>query len=211
MKLDPILIQGISFVFGVLSSLVASWMIVQHRRAPLRLRFRSVMKLIVSLASRIRQSGYVPDHIVAIDRNSGVVGSILSGMLGPRAIISVTLSHARDNNGARKTIIDETSKAALRLLKGERILLLICCNGTGTSLAIVSKYLDSLGADSPRETRTAALYTTSSPLLVPNFYGIIVDDDAKISMNVIVSRLPWMTKEWTHALGTERLHRREAE
>lgn len=196
-----------SFVVGILSSLVATWLIFLREKARLRVRFRTIVSLVVKVAKQLELDNFDPQYIVTVDRNSGVVGSILAGHIGLRAVVSVACEHHRLPDGSRETHLDDVSARTLRLLRGARVLVLICCNDTGTSLNCVVSHLRHLGANAPADIRTAAIYTTVSPGIVPTYKGLVVGRDSRKPMNQIVSQLPWMTSGWQHVLGTERLAR----
>lgn len=149
----------------------------------------------------------MPDYIVTIDRNSGVVGSILAGHIGLRSVVSVTTINRRMPDGSREIHFDPVSAASLSLLSGSRALVLICCNDTGTSLGFVVNHLRGLGEAGPLEIKTAALYTSYSPAIMPTYYGVMVGRDISRGMNYVISRLPWMTSRWVHVMGDERLKR----
>lgn len=198
----------LSFLVGIVSSLAATWLIFLREKARLRVRFRTILSLIVKIAKQLELDNYKPDYIVTVDRNSGVVGSILAGHVGLRAVVSVACVHHRLSDGSRETHLDEVSSRTLQLLGGSRILVLICCNDSGTSLNCVVNYLRHLGQSAPVEIRTAAIYTTISPVIVPTYKGLIVGRDSHKPMTQIVSQLPWMTDGWQHILGLERLARK---
>lgn len=197
-----------SFAIGILSSLAATWLLLLRDKARLRVRFRTVLALIVKVVRQLELDNYSPDYVVTIDRNSGVVGSILAGHIGLRSVVSVACEHHRLPDGTRETRLDDVSSRTLSLLRGARVLVIICCNDSGTSLSCVVDYLRNLGQDCPAEVRTAAIYTTVSPAMMPRYKGLIVGRDTKKPMNQIVSQLPWMTPGWQHILGSERLAKR---
>jgi hypothetical protein len=72
----------LSFVVGVLSSLVATFIAFLRGKARFRLRLRAIVALIVNVAKQLELDNFSPQYIVTIDRNSGVVGSILAGHIG---------------------------------------------------------------------------------------------------------------------------------
>lgn len=197
----------ISFAVGVFSSIAASWIFLMRDRARLRLRFRAVLSLITDLAEQIERDGFKPDYIVTIDRNSGIVGSIFAGYIGLRAVVSIAAVHRRLPDGSRETRLDTVSTQTLPLLAGSKVLVLICCNDSGTSLNRVVSALQDLGKDAPAELRTAALYTTISPAIFPNYKAVVVGRDTRRSMNQIISHLPWMGHGWQHMLAAERIPR----
>ena len=194
----------ISFVIGILSSLAATWIIFLRGKARLRLRFRTIVALIVKMAKQLELDNFSPQYIVTVDRNSGIVGSILAGHTGLRSVVSVACTHRRLPDGSRETGIDEVSARTLPLLRGSKVLVLICCNDSGTSLNCVVNYMRSLGVDKPAEIRTAAIYSSISPIIAPTYRCVIVGRDTRKPMNQIMSQ-PWMTKGWQYVLGKERL------
>jgi len=194
-----------SFVIGIMSSLAATCIVFLRGKARLRLRFRTIVALIVRMARQLELDNYVPQYIVTIDRHSGVVGSILAGHVGLRAVVSVACQHRRLPDGARETRLDDVSARTLSLLRGSRVLVLICCNDSGTSLSCVVNHLRNLGENAPIEVRTAAIYTSVSPVIVPKYKGVVVGRDTNKPMNKIISQLPWATEGWRHILGKERL------
>jgi hypoxanthine phosphoribosyltransferase len=195
----------VGFLVGILSSLAATWIVFLRGKARLRLRFGNVVSVIVKVARQLELDNFSPQYIVTVDRNSGVVGSILAGYIGLRAVVSVACEHRRLPDGSRETRLDDVSSQTLPLLRGSRLLVLICCNDSGTSLNCVVDYLRALGKDAPAEIRTAAIYTSVSPIIVPTYKGVIVGRDIRKPMSQIISKLPWMTKEWRHVLAKERL------
>ena len=123
--------------------------------------------------------------------NSGIVGSIFAGYIGLRAVVSIAAVHRRLPDGSRETRLDTVQPSMLPLLAGSKVLVLICCNDSGTSLNRVVSALQDLGKDAPAELRTAALYTTISPAIFPNYRAVVVGRDTRRSMNQIISHLPW--------------------
>jgi hypoxanthine phosphoribosyltransferase len=197
------IVEGL--LLGIVSSLAAAWIIYLRGRARLRLRFRNILSFIAKVVKQVELDNFSPQYIVTVDRNSGVVGSILAGHIGLRAVVSVACEHHRLTDGTRDTRLDDVSKRTLSLLRGSRLLVLICCNDSGTSLKTVVDYLQSLGHD-PEKIRTAAIYTSVSPSIVPRYSAVTVGLDTHKSMNQIISKLPWMTAGWHHVLGKERLN-----
>lgn len=183
---------------------MATWLALARQRARVRLRFRSVLALILRLVDQLERDVFRPDYIVTIDRNSGVVGSILAGHVGLRAVVSVATMNRRLPDGTRGIALDPASAQVLNALQGKRLLVLICCNDSGTSLSYVVHEVQKLNPP-PSEVRTAALYSSPSPIMVPQYCGIVLGNDSRMSMSKVISRLPWMTRRWNHVLSSERL------
>lgn len=129
------------FFVGILSSLVATLIVFLRGKARFRLRFRAIVALIVNVTKQLELDNFSPQYIVTIDRNSGVVGSILAGHIGLRAVVSVACEHRRLPDGSRATCLDDVSSQMMPLLRGSRVLVLICCNDSGISLSTVVNYL----------------------------------------------------------------------
>lgn len=193
----------ISFFVGVASSLAAAGLIFLRARARYRLRFPAVMRLIENLAERIRKDNYHFDYIVTVGRSGGVAGSILAGEFGLIAPVAITPVKTRLPDGDRTIELDPASRAALQGLAGRRLLVFICCNDTGVSLKYV---LDELLALSPPplEVRTAALYTSPSPLVMPRYTGVVLEKESSQSMSEILAGLPWVNERWLQPFGAER-------
>jgi hypoxanthine phosphoribosyltransferase len=195
---------ALSFLVGVLASVAAAYLVILRQRTRFRLGFRSIMANIGVLLSRMEAENYTPDLIVTIDRNSGVVGSIVAGHIGLTSVVSLATQNSRGSDGTRTIQLDPAFEPALAGLAGRNVLVLICCNDSGVSLEYIVTRLRT-SATPPAEVRTAALYTSVSPALKPKYFAVEVGQDTKVSMNQIVSRLPWMTNGWKHVFGNERL------
>lgn len=176
----------ISFLVGVLSSLFAAWLLVLRQRARFRLRFQPVLHLIEALGDSIAKDGYRFDYLLAIGRNSGVAGSIIAGRFGLDAVVSASTSKARLKDGTRTIELDPISTAILSELAGKRILVFICCNDSGASLAYVVSKLTALPTP-PAEIRTAALYTAPSPSFMPQYRSVILGRDSQQSMTKVLT------------------------
>lgn len=193
-----------SVLIGVISSILAALLLkYMIDLVNKRMSFNRIMREIEHLNDLIVKDGYSPDLIVAIDRNSSVVGSILSGFFGLKTIISIATVNTREADGSRRIEISTEHLPNTDLMVNKKILLLICCNDSGTSLGTVFEYFSSLPTP-PKEIRTAALFTTVSPQFRPRYYSVEVGEDVKLPMNKIISRMPWMKRGWKHVFGQER-------
>lgn len=193
----------LSFAVGVLSSLCATWLLFLRRRSRYRLHFRSVLTQIEDLVSEIKQDGFTFDHILALGRNSGVVGSIIAGVTGLSAATSISLIKSRNADGSRSICLAPIDELMLPGLADKAVLVLICCNDSGATLEYVVKRLNSLERQ-PKSLRTAALYTSPSPVFKPTYIGVVVGDDTKKTMSEILVGLPWVSPSWIHPFGRER-------
>jgi len=194
----------VNILIGVASSIIAALILIYAIEIyKSRVTFGTVMKNVVKLHKLIVGDGFVPDLIVAIDRNSSVVGAMLSGYFGLKAIISIATINTREPDGSRKINISPDHLPQAEVISKRKLLILICCNDSGTSLATVYDYFASI-IEAPGEIRTAALYTTISPRLKPQYFSVEVGEDIKVPMNKIISRMPWMYPGWNHVFGKER-------
>lgn len=193
----------LSFLVGVLSSLAATGLLILRQRAKYRMGFRSITRLIENLGDDIDRSGFRFDRIVAIGRNSGVVGSILAGQVGLDAIVSVNTTKERSVDGERTISIDEASRRSLDCVCGKKVLVLICCNDSGATLAYVVRVLKESNSP-PLEIRTASIYTSPSPAYKAQYNAVVLERDSSKTMSTILERLPWVSPKWRHPLPGER-------
>src|SRR4051794_11839424 len=96
----------LSFVIGVIASLVASWVVVSRERAHSRTSFGSILRQIIKLSEQLKIDEFHPDIIMTIDRSGAVVGAILAGYLGQRSIVAVTTVNHRRADGSRSIELD---------------------------------------------------------------------------------------------------------
>lgn len=193
----------LSFAVGVLSSLAAAGLLYLRQRAKYRMGFRSIMRLVESLGDQIDRDGFRYERIVAIGRNSGVVGSILAGYVGLDAIVSINTSKGRSQDGERSIVVDAVSLQSLLHLSGKKVLVLICCNDSGATLAHVVRVLKECNSP-PQEIRTASIYTSPSPAFKAQYNAVVLERDSARTMSKVLESLPWVNKKWHHPLAGER-------
>lgn len=203
--MDPFVIAGLiaSFMVGTLSSIFATWLILIRKKTRFRLHFNSVVALVSDLADAIAKDGYDYDHVLALGRNSGVVGSILAGMVGLDAVVSISMLKRRLADGNRTIELDDAGENVLPTMCGKKVLVLLCCNDSGASLQYIVRRLEALDPN-PSEIRTAALYTAPSPVFKPTYSAVTVGNDTKKTMTDILHGLPWASKRWIHPFEKER-------
>lgn len=194
-----------SFLIGILSSLAAA-LILRYALDKLNLLFpfRRVLRDIKLLYREIASSGFKPDYIVTVDRNGTIIGAILAGFFGFETVISIATINERLQDGSRSTIISQAHLPRPEILQGKKLLIVICFNDTGTSLETVYRCFSS-APYKVEELRLAALYTSVSPKLKPKYFALEVGRDLKTSVNSIIYKMPWMSREWRHVLASERL------
>jgi hypoxanthine phosphoribosyltransferase len=117
------------------------------------------------LASRIAESGFDPEVVVAIARGGLLVGGALAYALGVKSCGSI--------NVELYTGVDETLPEPLLLpphldgesLAGRRVLLADDVSQSGLTLRLAVDIIRRMGAD----VRTACFYTKPQTVLVPDF------------------------------------------
>jgi len=128
--------------------------------------WNTVHDLARTLASKIAESGYRPDIIVAIGRGGWVPGRLLSDFLGQMDLTSFKIEHYQAARQLKRARVRYPLTADLR---GRRVLLVDDVADSGETFAVALKHMDSRGA--PAELRTAVLhYKTVSPY-VPDYYA----------------------------------------
>ena len=195
----------LSLFVGMLSSILAALLLqALASRLNLLFPFRRILGDVRKLYHLIRYDRFDPEFIITVDRNSTIVGSILAGFFGFQTVIAIATVNTRLPDGTRQISISNAHLPLPELLDGKKILLLICFNDTGTSLETVYHCL----SNSPfkiAEIRIAALYTSVSPKIKPRYSVLQIGKDVNTSFNRIIYKMPWMSKEWRHVLGEERL------
>ena len=196
--------QSIAFVIGILASIVASaayttWV----RRSESNFSFKQIVGFVLDLVNSLESDEYKPDLVVAIDRNSSIVGGIIAGHLGLRTIVTAATENRRMKDGSRSAKVVDGFLPNQNFLSHKRILLFICFNDSGTSLETVYHHLE---ANSPPSTeiRTAALFTSASPKMLPKYYVKKVGVNLKTPINQMMPKMPWVTKSWKHVFAKER-------
>jgi hypoxanthine phosphoribosyltransferase len=203
--MNDVLSNVVAFAVGVLASIGAALILrFGVERVSLRFSFRRLLRDIHKLHGRIEGDGFAPDRIVTIDRNGTIVGGMLAGLVGFDTVLAIGTATERLASGERVTIVPSEHLPRPEAVNGKKLLILICFNDTGTSLESVYKALSS-PPFAPAEVRLAALYTSVSPKLRPKYFAYEVGRDLKTSINLIVYKMPWMSRDWRHILASERL------
>ena len=127
----------------------------------------------------------------------------MAGITGLSAATTVSLIKERRVDGSRSIAFAEIDELMLPGLAGKNVLVLICCNDSGATLAYAIERLNGL-SPRPLAIRTAALYSAPSPLFKPNYVSAIVGKDTTKTMSQILAGLPWVSGSWVHPFGKER-------
>jgi len=193
-----------SFVIGVLSGL-AAWAlsVALLNWWEVRFTFKRVQKIIDDLASKLISDGFNPDYVIAIDRNSTILGTLLAGQLGVKTVVSVATENKRQADGSRAISVGEGYLGDLSMLRGKKVLVFIGFNNSGTSLETVyRRVVDACGAG--EDIRTAAFCTSPSPRLMPQYVAMEGSRRNRVSAVQLMDRMPWATRSWKRALREER-------
>lgn len=113
----------------------------------------SVHDLAWTLAERVRDSGFVPDLVVAVSRGGFTPARVLCDVLGIFNLTSIRVVHYR--GPADKEPVATVKYPLCIPVEGQRLLVVDDVNDTGDTLRAARAHLESLG---PREVRTAVLH-----------------------------------------------------
>jgi hypoxanthine phosphoribosyltransferase len=142
------------------------------------------------LAHKIRDSGYVPDMIVAIGRGGYVPARILSDQLDIANLTSFKIEHYRRIHKSPQAVIRYPLSAEVN---DRRILLVDDVTDTGDTFSAAIRHLRERG--NPRDIKTAVLdHKTVSPF-VPDYYVRVISDWHWIIY-------PWAVVEDLTAIGS---------
>ena len=195
---------SLNFLLGVASSIGAAAVLafIANKRA-VRFTFGRVLGDILRLRRLLEADDYIPDLLVGIDRNGSIVASILAGHLGLRSILSAETHTTRLSDGSRRVVLSRPQSPPRRSLDGKKILLVACFVDTGKTAEAVYMYYNSR-PDKPKEIQLAALYSTSAPILKPKYCVYIIGKDIHTTINRVMHKMPWMSKEWRFSFPDER-------
>lgn len=194
----------LSFGVGVMSS-IAAWALSIAILSWLEVRFtfRRAQNIVDDFAANLISDGFNPDYILAIDRNSTILGTLLAGQLGLRTVISVATENRRNIDGSRAITLAEGYLCNLDTLAGKNLLVFIAFNNSRTSLQLVYDHLQAAcGAGS--DIRTAAFYSSPSPRMIPRYVALKSAKRGERSAIRLMDKMPWATKSWKRALREER-------
>lgn len=118
------------------------------------------------LARKIKDSGYLPDMIIAIGRGGYVPARLVCDFLLFDNLTTIKIEHY-------KGAADIQEMATLRFpisvdIRGKKILVVDDVTDTGKTLSVAVKYLESLG---PAEIKTAVLQHKICSDFVPDYYA----------------------------------------
>ncbi len=122
-------------------------------------------KMLLTLADKIRRSGFKPDVIVGISRGGWVPARILSDLLENPNLANIRVEFYRDvAKTGRKPVLTQGVSADV---KGKRCLIADDIADSGKTLALVKAELLKQGAE---ETKIATLYWKPWSKTKPDFY-----------------------------------------
>jgi len=125
-----------------------------------------IRRLCKELASKIKESGFVPDAVVAIARGGWVPARIVCDYLDVKELYSVKTEHwgvgQRKGEGAR---ITQPLNADVR---GKKLLVVDDVADTGDTIEVVLRHLKEY---EPSEIRVAVIDYKTTSKLVPDYYA----------------------------------------
>jgi len=202
--MDVFFNQTIAFTVGVVASIAASLIYALFiRRAESRFSFKQILEFVLDLVNLIENDEFRPDLIVAVDRNSAIAGGMIAGHLGLRTIVTAATENERLEDGSRTIRVVEGFLPHWDFFSGKKVLLFICFNDSGSSLDAVYHHLANCECP-PAEIRTAALFTSASPKMVPRYFVKKVGVNLKTPVNKLMPKMPWITRSWKHVFAKER-------
>lgn len=195
--------HSLAFAIGVAASVVASIIYSRYlRAAEKRFSFERIIGETKKLVNDIENDDFRPDIVVAIDRNSAIVGGLLCGHLGLSTFVTVNTDNLRNPDGSRDISISKGFLPDFSVFSSKKVLVFIAFNDSGTSLATIFQTL-SANADA-LEVRTAALFSSASPKIVPRYCPLVVGKNLKTPINELMPKMPWVTSSWKHVFSKER-------
>jgi len=192
----------VSFILGAIASVIGGlflkWL---FERFYGKIRFSSILKTIDVLLVQLQRERYSPDYIVAVGRNGAVVASILSGHLGKRSILTVSVQTIWKESNIRETIIEASYMPSPSTFSQKNLLLVTCFVNAGQALKTTfDHYVEITRESPPLEIKTASIYTTVDPILKPDFFVYEVEKNFKMPMHKIMRALPWMRPGWISSI-----------
>ena len=196
--------NAIAFGIGVISSIVAALIVrFAFDKLSLRFSFGRIMTDLRRIHSQMIDDGFTPDLVVTVDRSGTIVGGIWAGFIGLQTAFAIPTLTERLSTGERFTIVPPDRLPRPEAINGKKLLIFNCYNDTGSALEAVYQELTK-HPFAPADVKLASLYTTMSPRVKPRYFAAEVGRDLNTSMNKLFFKMPWMAKEWRHALASER-------
>lgn len=127
--------------------------------------WNEIYELLLTLADKIKQSGFEPDVIVGVSRGGWPPARILSDLLENPQLANVT---AEFYVGVAETKSEPTiSQPVSASVKGKKVLVVDDVADTGKSLRLVRSHLRDKGAT---DVRIITIYYKPWSVLVPDYY-----------------------------------------
>ncbi len=136
----------------------------------LTVRPEDLVPLSMELASKVRDSGFRPDAMVAIHRGGMIVARFLSDYLDVRDIRAIRVEHYSGVGRRGGVRIAEPLPTSLG---GKSVLLVDDVADTGDSLEVAREHIISRGA---REVRIATMHYKPWSRVVPDYYVVETTD-----------------------------------
>ena len=123
----------------------------------------------------MRDAGFRPEVIIGVARGGWYLARVLCDLFLLKDLFSLKVEHW----GVTATITGEAElkygldDAAIKKLRGRKVLIADDVADTGDSLKLVAEYAKSLGA---KDVRTATMHHKTSSSFIPDFYGELVKE-----------------------------------
>ena len=127
------------------------------------------------VSEEMKDAGFKPDVIIGVARGGWYLARVLCDLFLLKDLFSLKVEHW----GVTATITGEAElkygldDAAIKKLRGRKVLIADDVADTGDSLKLVTEYAKSLGA---KDVKTATMHHKTSSSFIPDFYGELVKE-----------------------------------
>ncbi len=125
-----------------------------------------VYELLLSLAKRIRETGYVPEVIVGVSRGGWPPARIMSDLLENQNLANMKVVFYKDIGVRNRAPV--ITQPVTSEVTGKRVLVVDDVADSGLSLREVSKHLKRKGA---RDIKVCTIYLKPRSVFTPDFYA----------------------------------------
>jgi len=125
-----------------------------------------IYELLLSLAKRIRETGYVPEVIVGVSRGGWPPARIMSDLLENQNLANMKVVFYKDIGVRNRAPV--ITQPVTSEVTGKRVLVVDDVADSGLSLREVSKHLKRKGA---RDIKVCTIYLKPKSVFTPDFYA----------------------------------------
>ena len=125
-----------------------------------------IYELLLSLAKRIRETGYVPEVIVGVSRGGWPPARIMSDLLENQNLANMKVVFYKDIGVRNRAPV--ITQPVTSEVTGKRVLVVDDVADSGLSLREVSKHLKRKGA---RDIKVCTIYLKPRSVFTPDFYA----------------------------------------